>query len=70
MITEVTVSSGRTLPHPRINFATLRADITVRFTMSEDDEPDERIVVMQDYADKLSRQHMKRLIQEAKYEDS
>ena len=66
---DITVSSGRTLPHPTINYATLRADLSVRVIVNDDDDPDELTRIMQDYVDDLSLKHIKRMILAAKLEE-
>lgn len=70
MIREVTISSGRTLPHPTIKFSTLRTEISIRFTVSSDDKVEDKIATMQEYADRQSLKHIRNMIQEARYEES
>jgi hypothetical protein len=65
-VTEITVSSGRTLPHPTVNYATLRADISVRFIINDDENHEEVTTRMQNWADEISRKHINRMIREAK----
>lgn len=66
---EITVSSGRTLPHPTINYASFRADISVRFVVNDGDDITESTLAMQEWADKLSLKHIMRMIAEANYDD-
>jgi hypothetical protein len=67
MTYEIVVSSGRTLPHPTMNYASLRADISVKFTVDETETGDVDAIIksMQDWADRTSLNHIHRMIKRA-----
>ena len=56
-IEEITIHAGRTFNHPYEQFSNLRADVTVRATMGDNDNPDEVIRTLQAKCEKSVEDH-------------
>ena len=57
-ITEIIVSSGRTLPHPSFGYSSLKVDLSIRATVSNSESLEELIHDMQKYVDAQTKKHI------------
>ena len=56
-ITQVTVSAGRTIPHPVHEYSNLRPHVSITADIESDDDPEEIIIMLQAKAEQLVETH-------------
>ena len=62
-VTEIVVSAGRTFNHPYESYSNLKPHITLKATVSEDEDPDEVVKQLQAKAESLIEDHKRNMLQ-------